>query len=342
MSNTIISSLFLSVTLLCFFNDHQYVHAYEGGAYEDETYEGIAYEGGTFNINMSNISNINISNISDNDDTYSDSYVEAKIYRNCIYPGMIALTYDDGPNIFTEEFIKNVTVNYNVTFFINGWNYENVQESPWHSIIKLAYDSGHEIGNHGWNHWSYTNASGMNGNKLKENLNNTEILLQMTSVNDLIHKIIGKAPTIFRPPYGQYDEKTLRIASIAGLKAMILWSIDSLDWSIADPREVFDYIINIIMSPGVSSENSSFIIDMHEQIVSTELLTTPLLKTVLTNLGYRFVTISECIGIDVYQTNYTPFRDMELFDSSSKLISISNLVIMSMMIVSMLLTYCFS
>lgn len=257
-----------------------------------------------------------VSKITDDDE--NGGYMESVIYRECSQPGMIALTYDDGPNIFTEEFINNLTNDYPVTLYINGWNYKQLQNSPWHSIIKLAYDKGHEIGNHGWNHWSYTNAAKANKEKLKRNLSNTEVLEQLIKTNDLIYAIIGKAPAIFRPPYGQFDQSTLRIASVAGLDYMALWNVDSLDWEYKDAPSAFDAIMKIIMSPGVSPLNSSFVIVMHEQIEHSMLLTTPFLSVILQDLGYRLVTMSECMGlVSAYQENYIPLKNMTLYNGSN-------------------------
>lgn len=242
---------------------------------------------------------------------------EASAYTHCFTPGMIALTYDDGPNIFSKDFINNISSEYKVTFFVNGWNYQEVQDSPWHEIVALAYSKGHQIGNHGWNHWSYTNASGMNSDKVKGDLSNTDVLQQMISVNDLIYKIIGKAPRAFRPPYGQFNQTTLELALITGMDTMVLWNIDSGDWDLFGAYPVFENIINITMAPGVSPKNSSFMIVMHEQIASSELITTPLLSVVMKQLGYTFVTVAECIGIDAYQQNYTPTVDYALYSGGS-------------------------
>lgn len=275
-----------------------------------------AYEGAT-----------DVSNITDSDDDDAN-YDEAVIYRECSQPGMIALTYDDGPNVFTEEFINNISVEYKVTFYVNGWNYENVQESPWHSILKLAYEKGHEIGNHGWNHWSYINASGINDDKVRKNLNNTQVLQQMTMVNDIIYAIIGKAPNTFRPPYGQFNQGTLRIAPLAGLDYMALWNIDSQDWEFENSPDTFDAIMNIIMDPTVDPTESSFVIVMHEQVETSMLLTTPLLYTILDDLGYRLVTMSECIGLDSgYQEDYVPLINFTLYNGGCNNYPNSGLII---------------
>lgn len=49
-----------------------------------------------------------------------------------------------------------------------------------------------------------------------------------------IEKYFGKRPTLFRPPYGNYNRDTLRIAKSCGIKAVPLWSAeafpDHMEW----------------------------------------------------------------------------------------------------------------
>lgn len=51
---------------------------------------------------------------------------------------------------------------------------------------------------------------------------------------DKIEKNLGKRPVLFRPPYGNYNGDTLRIAKSCGIKAVPLWSAeafpDHMDW----------------------------------------------------------------------------------------------------------------
>ncbi|MGW1766375.1 polysaccharide deacetylase family protein [Streptomyces sp. NPDC002073] len=51
---------------------------------------------------------------------------------------------------------------------------------------------------------------------------------------DTIQKQFGKRPTLFRPPYGNYNEDTLRAAKSCGVKAVPLWNSeafpDRMDW----------------------------------------------------------------------------------------------------------------
>ncbi|MEV6952801.1 polysaccharide deacetylase family protein [Streptomyces sp. NPDC051183] len=51
---------------------------------------------------------------------------------------------------------------------------------------------------------------------------------------DTIQKQFGKRPTLFRPPYGNYNEDTLRAAKSCGIKAVPLWNAEAfpnrMDW----------------------------------------------------------------------------------------------------------------
>jgi peptidoglycan/xylan/chitin deacetylase (PgdA/CDA1 family) len=55
---------------------------------------------------------------------------------------------------------------------------------------------------------------------------------------DKIGKRYGKRPVIFRPPYGNYNGDTLRIAKSCGIKAVALWESeaypDHMEWREAD------------------------------------------------------------------------------------------------------------
>ncbi|WP_420716348.1 polysaccharide deacetylase family protein [Streptomyces sp. H27-H1] len=51
---------------------------------------------------------------------------------------------------------------------------------------------------------------------------------------DTIEKQFGKRPTLFRPPYGNYNEDTLRAAKSCGIKSVPLWAEEAfpnrMDW----------------------------------------------------------------------------------------------------------------
>ncbi|KPI22322.1 polysaccharide deacetylase [Actinobacteria bacterium OV450] len=51
---------------------------------------------------------------------------------------------------------------------------------------------------------------------------------------DTMQKQFGKRPTLFRPPYGNYNQDTLRAAKSCGIKAVPLWNaeafVNRMDW----------------------------------------------------------------------------------------------------------------
>ncbi|GAA2994700.1 polysaccharide deacetylase family protein [Streptomyces fulvorobeus] len=72
---------------------------------------------------------------------------------------------------------------------------------------------------------------------------------------DMMAKHFGKRPTLFRPPYGNYDGDTLRIARSCGIKAVPLWASeafpDHMEWREWD-RDLHpgDIILTHFRGPG--------------------------------------------------------------------------------------------
>ncbi len=98
------------------------------------------------------------------------------------------------------------------TFFIGGcWADDNVE------CLKAIANAGHEIGNHGYFHKEQ--------NKLNLEQNQKEIL----ECNRFIELAIGKAPILFAPPSGAYNNETILACKSLKMKT-ILWSKDTIDW----------------------------------------------------------------------------------------------------------------
>lgn len=72
---------------------------------------------------------------------------------------------------------------------------------------------------------------------------------------DKLHKLYGKRPPIFRPPYGNYNDDTLRAAQACGVKAVPLWAAeafpDRMEWREWD-RDLHpgDIILTHFRGPG--------------------------------------------------------------------------------------------
>lgn len=102
--------------------------------------------------------------------------------------------------------------NAKATFFLVGiW----VDKYP--ELVKEIAERGHEIGNHSDTHAYFTQIS------------DSKIRTEMDSCSDKIEALTGVRPTLFRPPYGDYNSKVVTIVRDEGYEC-VQWSIDSLDW----------------------------------------------------------------------------------------------------------------
>lgn len=99
----------------------------------------------------------------------------------------LALAFDDGPNLTTESGMLDVLEKHNVpaTFFVIGSNIDSETAEN----MKRAVAQGCEIGNHSYTH---PQMSRMDEEQVKE---------EIEATSDMIEKITGQRPKVFRPPY---------------------------------------------------------------------------------------------------------------------------------------------
>ena len=110
--------------------------------------------------------------------------------------------------------ILDILDKYNVktTFFlVGGW----VDKYP--EMLKEIVSRGHEIGNHSDTHPHMSQQS------------EAEIRKELHNMSDKVEKLTGVRPTLFRPPYGDYNNRVVTVSRAEGYEC-VQWSIDSLDW----------------------------------------------------------------------------------------------------------------
>lgn len=77
----------------------------------------------------------------------------APIITACTVPNSFAVTFDDGPSIWTHELLDFLaTIKIKVTFFVNGLNYNLITDPEFAAVVKRAHDEGHQIASHTWAH----------------------------------------------------------------------------------------------------------------------------------------------------------------------------------------------
>ena len=144
----------------------------------------------------------------------------------------VALTFDDGPHPRnTEALIKILSERIiPATFFVLGKNVER-----WPDILRFMYETGHEVGNHGWSHLSF------------ETLSDAEILHELRETNSAIKKHSSQDCLIYRPPYGTITDKQRGLIERELSYRLVLWNVDSLDWQSPTIDELIQRTTNFTM-----------------------------------------------------------------------------------------------
>lgn len=188
----------------------------------------------------------------------------------------IALTFDDGPHPRYTGQILDVLEEYDIkaTFFVVGVNAKNYPDSLI-DVIKR----GHEIGNHTYSH---PHVSGLNTYTLTDEVEKCE---------STIYGLTDYKTKLFRPPEGMIDADVRTVLRSLDYK-VIMWDIDTRDWAHEPPEKIAENVISNIASGDI--------ILMHDYIGhnSPTVEAIKIFIPVLLEKGYKFVVVSELIGLE--------------------------------------------
>ena len=114
-----------------------------------------------------------------------------------------------------------------------------------------------------------------------------ECLAEIQKPHDKVKELTGTEMTLFRPPYGDYNNTLIESANALGYH-VVQWSVDSLDWKDYGADSIVDTILNH------KALGDGAIILMHNGAKYTK----DALERVITGLqdkGYEIVPISQLI-----------------------------------------------
>ncbi len=177
----------------------------------------------------------------------------------------IAITFDDGPKRGTTDVLLDGLKERNVsaTFFLIG-----MQVSGLEDLVQRMAEEGHQIGNHTFSH--------VNLNTLDAYKQNEEI----TMCSQNIRQCVEREQVCVRPPYGEVNE-CLRAWIGAPL---ILWSVDTNDWTGKTADEIADYIVS-----EATAGDIILLHDIYENSVQGALMAIDRMQA----QGYVFVTVEK-------------------------------------------------
>lgn len=234
----------------------------------------------------------------------SIAYGGTGIYK-CKNPGNIALTYDDGPHKGFTEYILDLFKKYDAkaTFFITGNNNAKgqIDKTQEHiDAIKRMSTEGHQIASHTWTHLDLSKISPEDRKK------------QIYYVEMALNNIVGKIPTYLRPPYSSCDVPSGCQQDMSDLGYhLIYFDVDTDDYHQA-PLNTFqnslDWFKGNITKGGATPEINSSLAISHDIVEKTAYNLTEYMLSTLTDLGYKAVTVGECLG-DPEDNWYRQFGD---------------------------------
>jgi peptidoglycan/xylan/chitin deacetylase (PgdA/CDA1 family) len=166
----------------------------------------------------------------------------------------IALTFDAGADRgYAEEILDLLKAEgIQASFGIMGqW----AQENP--DLLQRMIDEGHMLFNHSWTHASFTGFTTQSAPLTTE-----ERWQELQLTEQAVLELSGyQLQPWFRPPYGDYDESSLRDMAAVGYTKVLLWSCDTRDSLGATAEEILNNCIYnaqpgriVLMHVGAQSE----------------------------------------------------------------------------------------
>ena len=220
-------------------------------------------------------------------DQLPTSYV---IDRYGSHPGLVALTFDDGPDARWTPKILDILKEKNApaTFFLIG---RNMQAHP--GIVSRELRMGELLGNHTYTHPNIAA------------LPTAETDLELNATQRLFAVITGKSFRLFRPPYfGDAEPSTpaevnpLVTAQKLGYLIVGL-RVDTDDWKKPPPDLIVSKVLARLAEPATPDQPAGQVVLLHDS-GGDRSHTVEALPTLIDQLrahGYQLVTVDQLAGL---------------------------------------------
>lgn len=183
---------------------------------------------------------------------------------------IVALSFDAAWGNEDTQTLIDILDQYGVstTFFVVGDWVDKYPES-----VQALAEAGNEVMNHSSSHAHFSA------------LSTDEITADISACNDKIEAITGVRPTLFRCPYGEYDDHVISAVKSLNMTA-VQWDVDSLDWKGIPAGQITRRVLDRVQ-PG------SIVLFHNAAEHTPEAL--PAILDALIGEGYRIVPISQIL-----------------------------------------------
>ncbi len=141
----------------------------------------------------------------------------------------VALSFDAAwGNEDTAKILETLAKhNVKVTFFMTGGWIEKYPDD-----VKAIAAAGHDLANHSENH------------KQMSKLSAEACADEIRKPHAKVKTLTGTEMTLFRPPYGDYNNTLIKTANETCNYHVIQWDVDSLDWKDYTAKQITGRILN--------------------------------------------------------------------------------------------------
>ena len=203
---------------------------------------------------------------------------ENPIYRVESDKKQVAISFDAAwGNEQTAELLDILNEHeVKATFFLVGSWVDNYPES-----VREIAGRGHDVENHS------------NTHPHMPELSVADMTEEIRSCNEKIAELTGNTPTLFRPPYGDYNNEVVSSVKNCNMYC-VQWDVDSLDWKDPTPEQMTKTVLGKV--------KDGSIVLMHNGAKNTPAALPSIIKGIQ-DMGFEIVLIKDLIPEGEYYTD---------------------------------------
>ncbi|KAJ3069425.1 hypothetical protein HDU98_007486 [Podochytrium sp. JEL0797] len=203
------------------------------------------------------------------------------------------------PGIFARQSLKKQSVGGVMNFMnsqvegLRGSLMASSEDPALAANVRRAAAEGHHIGAHTYYHQDITLMS------------DAELFAEFSMAEVAIAGATGTSPVLFRPPYGNYNKRTMAVAEAFGYTSL-LWSFDS-----RDSLQIYDLTADVgalfsrlELFANKTSDPGLIILEHDIAIVNAEIFAA--LVSQIAEVGFRIVDMTECLGMSLARPKDAP------------------------------------